>query len=78
MTFDNSQQTKDNYHHRFYLLSAGIVQVRRQLGFMCSKKNLKYWIPLGFPSTSSLLMDYQVNQYTHTHVRTAHSCLQII
>ena len=36
------------------------------LFFMCSDQHVKYQMPRGFPSTSSLLLDYHVKQYTHT------------
>ena len=35
---------------------------------MCSDQHIKHWTPHGFPSTSRLLLDYRVKQYTHkTH-----------
>ena len=48
------------------------------LCFMCSDQHVKYRIPHEFPSTSSLLLNYHVKQYTrtrtcthaHTHTRT--------
>ena len=45
-----------------------IVSLSKSLAlcFMCSDQNVKYWIPRGFPTTSSLLLDYHVKQYTHT------------
>ena len=54
-----------------------IVSLSKDLSqcFMCSDQHVKYWMPRGFPSTSSLLLDYHVKQYrrtrksehTHTH-----------
>ena len=38
--------------------------------FMCSDQHVKYWMPPGFPLTSSLLLDYHVKQYIHTHTYT--------
>ena len=35
------------------------------LYFMCSDQHVKYWIPRGFPMTSSLLLNYHVKQYIH-------------
>ena len=42
------------------------------LCFMYSNRHVKYWMPRGFPLTSSLLLDYHVKQYihTHTHIHT--------
>ena len=31
---------------------------------------VKYWMPRGFPLTSSLLLNYQVQQYTRTYMYT--------
>ena len=44
-----------------------IVSLSKSLSlyFMCSDQHVKYWIPRGFPSTRSLLLDYHVKQYTH-------------
>ena len=57
-----------------------IVSLSKSLSlcFMCSDQHVKYWMPRGFPSTSSLLLDYHVKQYTHTphgvtHVTWCHS-----
>ena len=36
------------------------------LYFMCSDQHVKYWMPPGFPLTSSLLFDNHIKQYTHT------------
>ena len=36
------------------------------LCFMCSDQHVKYWMPCGFPLTSSLLLDYHIKQYIHT------------
>ena len=36
------------------------------LRFMCSDQHVKYHMHRGFPSTSSLLLDYHVKQYIHT------------
>ena len=41
-------------------LSKGLL-----LCFMCSDQHVKYWMPDGFPLTSSLLLDYLVKQHTH-------------
>ena len=41
------------------------------LCFMCSDQHVKYRMPCGFPSTSSLLLDYHVKQYIHTTGTTA-------
>ena len=38
---------------------------------MCSDQHVKYRMPCGFPSTSSLLLDYHVKQYIHTTGTTA-------
>ena len=38
----------------------------KPLIFMCFDHHVKYWIPHGFPITSSLLLDYRVKQ----HIRT--------
>ena len=45
-----------------------IVSLSKSLSlcFMCSDQHVKYWMPCGFPSTSSLLLNYHVKQYTHT------------
>ena len=45
------------------------------LRFMCSDQHLKYWMPRGFPLTSSSLMDYHVEQYTHVPLLHPRSCL---
>ena len=49
-----------------------IVSVSKSLSlyFMCSEQHVKYRMARGFPWTSSLLLDYHVKQYTHTHART--------
>ena len=50
-----------------------IVSLSKSLSlcFMCSDQHVKYRMPRGLPSTSSLLLDYQVKQHTralaHTH-----------
>ena len=46
-----------------------IVSLRKilSLGFMCSDQHVKYLMPCGFLFTNSLLLDYHVKQYTHTH-----------
>ena len=31
--------------------------------FICSDQHVKYWMPRGFPMTSSLILDYHVNQW---------------
>ena len=41
------------------------------LYFMCSDQHIKYWIPRGFPLTSSLLLDYYIKQYLHTSESTS-------
>ena len=41
---------------------------RLSLYFMCSDQHVKYWMPHGFPLTSSLLLHYHVKQYTHIHI----------
>ena len=48
--------------------SFDIVSLSKGLSlcFMCSDQHVKYRMPRGFPSTSSLLLDYHVKQYTHT------------
>ena len=40
------------------------------LCFMGSDQHVKYRMPCGFPSTSSLLLDYHVKQYIHTYTHT--------
>ena len=37
------------------------------LYFMCSGQHVKYWMPRGFPLTSSLLLDYHLKQHTRTY-----------
>ena len=39
-----------------------IVSLSKNLSlcFMCSDQHVKYWMPGGFPLTSSLLMDYHI------------------
>ena len=51
------------------LCSFLIVSLSRDLSlyFMCSDQHVKYRMPRGFPFTSSLLLDYHVKQYIHTH-----------
>ena len=40
------------------------------LCFLCSDQLVKYPMPCGFPLSSSLLLDYHIKQYIHTHTRT--------
>ena len=42
-----------------------IVSLSQSLSlfFMYSDQRIKYWMPRGFPLTSSLLLDYHVKQY---------------
>ena len=40
------------------------------LSFMCSDQRVKYWMPRGFPSTSSLLLNYHVKQHAHARTHT--------
>ena len=40
------------------------------LYFMCSDQHVKYWMPCGFPLTSSLLLDYHAKQHIHTYTHT--------
>ena len=49
-----------------------IVSLSKSLSlcFMCSDQHVKYRMPRGFPSTSSLLLDYHGKQYTHIHTHT--------
>ena len=42
------------------------VSMGLSLCFMCSDPHVKYWMPRGFPLTSSLLLDYHIKQYIHT------------
>ena len=46
-----------------------IVSLSKSLSlcFMCSDLHVKYWMPHGFPLTSSLLLDYPVKQYIQTY-----------
>ena len=46
-----------------------IVSLSKDLSlcFMCSDQHVKYRMPREFPLTNSLLLDYHVEQYTHTH-----------
>ena len=48
-----------------------IVSLSKSLSlcFMCSDQHVKYWMPLWFPLTSSLLLDYHVKQYIHTYTK---------
>ena len=46
-------------------LSKGLSQC-----FMCFDQHAKYWMPRGFPLTSSLLLDYHIKQYIHTNTHT--------
>ena len=39
------------------------------LTFICSDQHVKYRMPHGFPLTSSLLLDYHIKQYIHTHAQ---------
>ena len=45
--------------------SSLIVSLSKGLSpcFMCSDQHVKYWMPRGFPLTSSLLLDYHIKQY---------------
>ena len=47
-----------------------IVSLSKSLSLccMCSDQHVKYRMPRGFPSTSSLLLDYHGKQYTHTYL----------
>ena len=51
-----------------------IVSLSKSLSlcFMCSDQLVKYWMPRGFPLTSSLLLNYQ---YIHTQKRRKHTHL---
>ena len=67
-----------NSHHshgvKFLAKAAVFYSLLKQelisLCFMCSDQHVKYRMPRGFPLTSSLLLDYHVKQYIHTHVST--------
>ena len=50
-----------------FLAKIAVQSKDLSLYFMCSDQHVKYWMPRGFPSTSSLPLDYHVKQYTHAH-----------
>ena len=48
----------------FYHSLIGLSTV---LYVMCSDQHVEYWMPCGFPLTSSLQLDYHVEQYINKH-----------
>ena len=54
------------YRYLSFLLSKNAISIYLNSSLMCSDQHVKYWIPRGFPLTSSLQLDYHVKQYIHT------------